>query len=253
MLKIWRTRDGEGGRAGGAFQFERLTVKVTRWRVVLAAVGVTTYALGLIVMAPSEIVVPRSSNGERQAVGTVWAGERALPGGFAAGWALEPLSSILHLSAAERLSVRGPDTALAAQALVRPGRVLVRDLEGAASMRLINAIAPGLPFACSPVMRVNVPRLSLRGRPEGAGEMTTTPGECASVGRGGAATPLPALAGSVTADAAATTLTLTRAASGDAVLRARVQADGGLTASVEPGGVGLLPGIGAPVSIETSL
>ena len=252
MLNVWRTREGEGGRAAGAFQFERLTVKVTRWRVMLAGVGIGAYALGLIAMAPSEIVVPRSSNGERQAVGTVWAGERALPGGFAAGWALHPLSSIANLSAVERLTVRGPDTGLAAEALIRPGRVLVRDMEGAASMRLLNAFAPGLPFACSSVMRIDVPRLSVRGRPEGAGEMTTTPGECAPAG-GGAATPIPALAGTVTADEGATTVTFIRVGAGDAVMSARVQADGGLTASVEPGGVGLLPGIGAPVSIETSL
>jgi hypothetical protein len=71
MLKVWRTREGEDGRAAGAFQFERLTVKVTRWRVVLAGLGVGAYALGLVVLAPSEIVVPRSSNGERQAVGTM--------------------------------------------------------------------------------------------------------------------------------------------------------------------------------------
>jgi hypothetical protein len=252
MLKVWRVRDGEGGRAAGAFQFERLTVKVTRWRVILAGVGVGTYALGLIAMAPSEIVVPRSSNGERQAVGTVWAGERALPGGFAAGWSLQPLSSILHLSAAERLRVRGPDTELTALALVRPGRVLIRDLEGTASMRLINAVAPSLPFVCSPVLRMDVARLSIRGRPEGAGEMSTTPGECAPAG-GGAATPIPALAAMVSADEGATSVVFTRAGSGNAVMKARVQADGGLTASVEPGGVGLLPGIGAPMSIETSL
>jgi hypothetical protein len=48
-------------------------------------------------------------------------------------------------------------------------------------------------------------------------------------------------------------VTFIRVGAGDAVMSARVQADGGLTASVEPGGVGLLPGIGAPVSIETSL
>ncbi|MBU1346277.1 MAG: hypothetical protein KKA16_04920 [Alphaproteobacteria bacterium] len=252
MLKVWRTRDGEGGRAAGAFQFERLTVKVTRWRVVLAGVAVGAYALGLIAMAPSEIIVARSSNGERQAVGTVWAGERAMPGGFGAGWALMPFSSILHLSAAERLRLRGPDTEASAQVLARPGRVLVRDLEGTASMRLINAAAPGLPFACSSVMRFDVAALSIRGAPEGAGTIATTPGDCATVG-GGAATPMPALAGTVTSDEGATTVAFTRAGSTDAVMKARVQADGGLTASVEPGGVGLIPGIGAPVSIETTL
>ena len=252
MLTVWRTREGEGGRAAGAFQFERLTVKVTRWRVVLAGVAVGTYALGLIAMAPSEIIVARSSNGERQAVGTVWAGERAMPGGFGARWAVMPFSSILHLSGALRLALRGPDTAATAQVLARPGRVLVRDLEGTASMRLVNAVAPGLPFACSSVMRFDIARLSIKGSPEGAGTIAVSPGDCAPSG-GGAATPLPALNGTVSADGAATTVVFARADTAAEVMKARVQADGGLTASIEPGGVGLIPGVGAAVSIETSL
>lgn len=252
MLKVWRTREGEGGRAAGAFQFERLTVKVTRWRVVLAGVGVGTYALGLIAMAPSEIVVAKSSNGERQAVGTVWAGERAMPGGFAARWTVMPLSSLAHLSGAVRLGLRGPDTLATGQVLARPGRVLVRDLEGTASLRMLNAVAPSLPFACSSVMRLDVTELSLRGRPAGAGTMTSAPADCAPTA-GGPATPIPGLNGAVSADGAAATVAFSRADTGAEVMKARVQADGGLTASVGAGGVGLLPGVGAPVSIETSL
>jgi len=251
MMKVWRTRDGDGDRAGGAFQFERLSVKVTRWRVVLAGVGVGAYALGLIAMAPSEIIVARSSNGERQAVGTVWAGERAMPGGFGAAWTLMPFTSILHLSAAERITLRGPDTDASTQVLVRPGRVLVRDLDGTVSMRMLNAVAPGLPFACSPVMRMAVESLSLKGAPTGAGRITTGPGDCAATG--GAATPIAPLTGTVTADEGASNVVFTRAGGTEPVLKARVQADGTLTASVEPGGVGLLPGIGAPMSIDTKL
>lgn len=252
MLKVWKTREGEGGRAGGAFQFERLTVKVTRGGVVLAGVGIGAYALGLIATAPSEIIVARSSNGERQAVGTIWAGERAMPGGFGAGWTVMPLSSIANLSGALRLRLRGPDTATEAQALLRPGRVLVRDAQGTASMRLLNAVAPGLPFACSSVMRLDVARLSIRGTPQGEGAIAVSPGDCAPT-TGGAATPLPALNGTVSADGAATTVAFARADSAVEVMKARVRADGGLAASIEPGGVGLIPGVGAPVSIETSL
>lgn len=252
MLKVWRTREGEGGRAGGAFQFERLTVKVTRWRVVLGGVAVGAYALGLIAMAPSEIIVARSSNGERQAVGTVWAGERAMPGGFGARWAVMPLSSILHLSGALKLTLRGPDTLAEGQVLVRPGRVLVRDLEGTASLRMLNAVAPALPFACSSVMRLDVATLSLRGTPTGSGTMVSGPADCAPT-TGGAATPIPGLNGMIAADGAATTVVFACGDTAAEVMKARVQADGGLTASVEPGGVGLLPGVAAPVSIETSL
>lgn len=251
MLKVWRTRDGEGGRAGGAFQFERLTVKVTRWRVVLAGVAAGAYVLGLIALAPSEIIVARSSDGEWQAVGTVWSGERALPGGFAAGWSLLPFQSLFGLSAIERLRLRGPDTDAAGEVVLRPGRVLVRDLEGTASLRLLNAVAPALPFACSSVARLDVERLSLRGRSEGEGTVSTGAGECAPSG-GGAATPLPALEGTVSTDAGATSVVL-RQAGGEPVMSARVQPDGGLTAAVGPGGVGVIPGVGAPVSIETTL
>ena len=252
MLKVWRTREGEGGRAAGAFQFERLTVKVARWRVVLAGVGVGAYALGLIAMAPSEIIVAKSSNGERQAVGTVWAGERAMPGGFGARWAVMPLSSIANLSGAVRLGLRGPDTLATGQVLARPGRLLVRDLDGTASLRMLNAVAPGLPFACSSVMRLDVAELSLRGSPEGAGTMTSGPADCAPT-TGGPATAIPGLNGTVSADGAATTVVFARGDTAAEVMKARIQADGGLTASVEPAGVGLLPGVGAPVSIETSL
>jgi hypothetical protein len=252
MLKVWRTRDGEGGRAGGAFQFERLTVKVTRWRVVLGCVAGGSFLIGLVAMAPAEIVTPRSSNGERQAVGTVWAGERALPGGFGAGWSLRPFSSLFSLAAVERISLRGPETQATAEALVRPGRVLVRDLEGTASMRLLNAVAPAMPFVCDPLARLDVARLSIRGAPEGEGTITTSPGACALTG-GGAATPVPALAGTVTADEGSTLVTLNRDGSGEAVMQARIQADGGLTASIEAGGVGLIPGMTAPVRFEGSL
>lgn len=252
MLKVWRTREGEGGRAAGAFQFERLAVKVTRWRVVLAGVAVGAYALGLIAMAPSEIIVARSSNGERQAVGTVWSGERAMPGGFAAGWSLMPFSSIANLSGVLRLGLRGPDTDATARVLTRPGRVLVRDLQGTASMRMLNAIAPSLPFACSAMMQIDVAELSIRGAPRGEGTITTSPGECAQPGAG-VATPMPAMTGTITADEGATTVALARSDTNAEVLKARVQADGGLTASVEAGGVGVIPGIAAPVSIETSL
>jgi len=251
MMKVWKTRERGDGRAGGAFQFERLTVRVTRWRVMLAGVGVGAYALGLIAMAPSEMIVARPPEGDRQAVGTVWAGERAMPGGFAAGWELMPLSSIRHLAAAERITLRGPDTAASSRVLVRPGRILIRDLDGTVSMRMLNALAPGLPFACSPMMRMEVNSLSLKGAPAGQGRIMTRPGDCAATG--GPATPITALTGTVTADEAASTVVITRAGGTEPVLKARFQPDGTLTASVEPGGVGLLPGIGAPMSIDTRL
>ncbi len=248
MLKAWKIRDGEDGRAAGAFQFERLAVKVTRWRVILAGVGAATYGLGLVAMLPAEVVAPD----DRDAVGTVWDGEMALADGFAAGWRTQPLASLTHLSLAESLEVTGPMTALTGQALVRPGRVLLRDLDGVASARLISAVAPALPFACDADLRVTIGELALKGAPAGSGTVRSSPGDCTPAG-GGTPSPLPGLTGTFSADAAATTLTLARAGSAAPAVSARVTPAGKLNLTVEPGGVGLFPGINTPVSLETTL
>lgn len=248
MLTAWKIRDGEGGRAAGAFQFERLAVKVTRWRVILAGVGVAAYGLGLVATLPAEVVAPD----DRDAVGTVWDGQMALEGGFAAGWRTQPLASLAHGSLAERLQVTGPLTELNGQALVRPGRVLLRDLDGVASARLINAVAPALPFACDADLRVTIAELALKGAPAGAGTVRSSPGDCTPAG-GGTPSPLPALSGTFSADAASTTLTLARAGSETAVASARVTPAGQLSLTVEPGGIGLFPGVNTPVSLETTL
>lgn len=248
MLKAWKIRDGEGGRAAGAFQFERLAVKVTRWRVILVGVGIGAYALGLIALLPAEAVTPD----DRDAVGTVWNGAMALDSGFAAGWRTQILASIANLSLAERLRVMGPQTALDGQVLLRPGRVLIRDMEGLASARLVSAMAPGLPFACDADMRVAIGALALKGRPAGDGEVRMSPGDCTPAG-GGTPSPLPALTGTFSADAEATILTLTRDGSAEALARARVTPAGTLTLLVEPAGVGIVPGVTAPVALETRL
>ncbi|MES2861621.1 MAG: hypothetical protein V4701_09115 [Pseudomonadota bacterium] len=248
MLKRWTIRDGEDGRAGGAFRFERLAVKVTRWRVVLAGVGAATYAVALIVMLPAEAAAPN----DRDAVGTVWDGQMALDGGFTAGWSLRPLDTIARFGLAQDVRVMGPATALDGKAMLRPGRVLVTGLDGVASARLLSAVAPGLPFTCDADLRVAIAELALKGRPAGSGEVRGLPGDCTPTG-GGAPTPLPALTGTLTSEPDATVLTLARADTRAAVLTARVSPAGAVNLTVEPGGVGVFPGVNAAVSLDTTL
>jgi hypothetical protein len=76
-------------------------------------------------------------------------------------------------------------------------------------MRLLNAVAPAMPFVCDPVARLDVSRLSIRGVPEGEGTIMTSAGQCSLTG-GGAGTPVPALNGTVTADEGSTSVVLTR-------------------------------------------
>lgn len=246
MLRTWKIRDGDDGRSG-AFQFERLAVRVTRWRVILVGIGAAAYALGLVAMLPAEVVTPD----DRDAVGTVWRGQVGLPGGFVAGWVTLPLQSVARFGLAERVRVAGPQTALEGQATLRPGSVIIRDLEGVASARLLSAVAPGLPFTCDADLRVAVAELAIQGGPAGEGAIRSGPGAC--LAGGGATSPLPGLTGTFGADDQATTLTLTRDGSADALARARVAPNGAVSLAVEPGGVGVLPGITAPVAIETTL
>ncbi|MBB5747179.1 hypothetical protein [Brevundimonas variabilis] len=236
MLRTWKIRDGDGDRSGGAFQFERLAVRVTRWRVILAGVAVGAFALSLVATLPAEVIMPD----DRDAVGTVWNGEASLPMGFAAGWSVQPLQSIARVGLASRISVLGPDTAIDGQAVLRPGQVRLNDLDGVGSARLLSAVAADLPFVCDGDMRVAVGELALKGSPAGEGGFRTGPGNC-QPRAGGAATPVPALAGSLTADAAATTLTLTRDGSGEALARVRITPAGETELAVEPAGMGVIP------------
>ena len=236
MLRTWKIRDGDGDRSGGAFQFERLAVRVTRWRVILAGVGVGAFALALVATLPAEVIVPD----DRDAVGTVWNGETSLPLGFAAGWSFQPLQSVARFGLASRIRVLGPATAVEGQAVLRPGQVRLNDLDGVGSARLLAAVATDLPFVCDGDMRVAIGELALKGPPAGEGGFRTGPGSC-QPRSGGAATPVPALTGNLSADAAATTLTLTRDGSGDALARVLITPAGDTELAVEPGGMGVIP------------
>ena len=248
MLRRWTIRDGDDARAAGAFQFERLAVKVTPWRVILAGVGVGAYALGLLALLPAEVVTPA----ERDAVGTVWDGQLAIPGGFAAGWTVQPLASIARFGLAQGVTVMGPQTALDGQAVLRPGGVRLREVEGVATARLLTALAPGLPFSCDADLTVAIAEMAIGGAPAGSGTIRSGAGTCVGAG-GGAPTALPALDGTVSTDGEATSVALNRQAGGVPVARARIAPDGAMALTVEPGGVGVLPGVTAPMTIETTL
>lgn len=237
MFGVWRTRDGDQVHGDGAFQFERLFVRVTPWRVVLVASAVGAYVLGLILYLPAEAAVGKS----REAVGTVWKGEAALEPGFALGWAVHPLKSIGSLAPAGALAVRGPDTAIAGDALWRSNALVLEQAEGAGSLRLINALAPSLPFACDGEMTLSATDLAIGGGRTGQGRLRTGPATCA--GAGLVTTP-PAITGDLASDAEGSSLTLKGPDNGE-LARARLGRDKALSLTVTPAGAAVLPGMTA--------
>ncbi len=237
MFGVWRTRDGDRLHGDGAFQFERLYVRVTPWRVILIASAVGAYLLGLILYLPAEAAVGQS----REAVGTVWKGETALEPGFALGWAVHPLQSIGFLAPAGAVAVRGPDTAIAGDALWRSNALVLRQAEGAGSLRLVDAMAPSLPFTCDGEMTLTATDLAIGGGMTGQGRLRTGPATCAAAGM---VTTPPAMTGDMSSDVEGASLAL-RGPDNAELLRARMTRGQGASLTVTPAGAAILPGMTA--------
>ena len=235
MFGVWRTRDGDTLHAGGAFQFERLYVRVTPWRVVLAASALGAYALGLLVYLPAEAAIGR----EREAVGTVWKGETALEPGFAVGWSLNPVQTVASIAPSGDVKVRGPETALAADVSWRSNAVVLRRADGVASLRLANALAPALPFACDGEATIRAADLAVGGGRAGTGLLRAGAANCQGAGL---STATPPLVGDARSDAEGSTMTLRAVQSGE-LARARVAKGGAVSVTVTPIGATLLPGV----------
>lgn len=237
MFGVWRARDGDRLHGDGAFQFERLYVRVAPWRVILLAAAVGTYLMGLILYLPAEAAVGRA----REAVGTVWKGEASLEPGFALGWAVHPLRSIASLGPAGQVAVRGPDTAIVGDALWRSDALVLRRAEGVGSLRLVNATAPNLPFSCDGELSLTATDLAIGGGRTGQGRLRTGPATCA--GANLVTTP-PPMTGDLASDAEGMTLALKGPDSSE-LARVRSGRDKTLTLTITPAGAMVLPGMTA--------
>lgn len=237
MFGVWRTRDGDRLHGDGAFQFERLYVRVAPWRVILAGAALVAYLIGLLLYLPAEAAV----GSDRQAVGTVWKGEAGLEPGFALGWTVNPLNSLAALAPAAAVSVRGPDTAIAGDAFWRSNGLVLRRAEGAGSLRLINVIAPSLPFSCDGEMMLDATNLAVRGGRTGEGQLRTGPATCAAAGI--VTTPAP-MNGELASDAEGSSLSLRGSDNGELV-RARLSRDTTLSLTITPAGAAVFPGTAA--------
>jgi hypothetical protein len=237
MFGTWRVRDGDRVHASGAFQFERLFVRVTRWRVILVGAGAAAYLTGLLMHLPAEAVVP----GEREAVGTVWKGTAGLEPGFAVGWAVRPLDSIAAFAPEVDLDVQGPDTAVAGKAAWTSGSLVLRDIRGVASLRLLAAAVPALPFACDGQATIRTTNLALGSGGTGDGLLRTGPSVCAASGTTAALPPLTAQARS---DAQSFGLTA-RDPAGTELLVVSGARGNGFSVTVTPAGAAVLPGMSA--------
>lgn len=245
MFQVWRSRSGDG-RHDGAFQFERLFVRVTRWRVVMAASGLAAYALGLVAFLPAEAV----TGSRRDTVGTIWNGQVALDPGFAVGWKARPFTSLISLAGVADTQITGPDTLIRARLDARLTGPVVRTAEGQASLRLLNAAVPALPFTCEGVMRVEADNLAPLGGARGNGLASSGPATCSATGGGPASSvgPLKAKLGSG-ADGSSV---IVSGPDGARLAESTLARNKAVRLTVDPAAQGLLPGV-VPMSLDTTL
>jgi len=137
--------------------------------------------------------------------------------------------------------VRGPDTAIEGEALWRANALVLRQAEGVGSLRLINAMAPGLPFACDGEMTLSATDLAISGGRTGQGRLRTGPANCAGAGL---ITAPPPMTGDLASDAEGSSLSLKGPDSSE-LLRARLGRDKALSLTITPAGAAVLPGMAA--------
>ena len=237
MFETWKLRDGDRVHGAGAFQFERLFVRVTRWRVVLAGVGAAAYLAGLVLYLPAEAVVP----GDRDAVGTAWRGQAALAPAFALGWTARPFSSLAAFAPVGDFTLTGPATSVAGTAVWHDGGVVVRRADGVASLRLLSTLLPELPLSCEGEATLSASDLALSGGWDGRATLHTGGVLCAAAGQAAAVGPL-----SVTATSDAEGFgAAARDATGLELLSVRRGREGGVALTVTPEGAATLPGLSA--------
>lgn len=220
-------------------------MKVTPWRLILAAGAAGAYLVGLVLFLPAEAVTGRRGD----AVGTVWNGQMALDPGFAASWVTRPWTSLISLAPTADVAITGPETDIKARTTLSGGKATIIDMSGSGSTRLLNALAPALPFACDGELSVSGENLGLLGGRVGSGQIRTGPMTCA--GTTGATTPAPPLTATLASDPNGASLSAA-APGGISIGDVRTRRDGAVAIKIAPAASGILPGV-TPATLETTL
>ncbi|QIG79746.1 type II secretion system protein N [Stakelama tenebrarum] len=185
--------------------------------------------------------------------GTLWNGEVGIAGGSTLRWRFAPLRSLTSLGFAADWHATGPNTDLGGRMLMRPGRVVLDEVGGAADASLLRLMGARLPFSCDFAMQVQMERIALGGSGQMMqGNAVTDPGNCRTTG--GAATPVPALYFDARAIGSESRIRLTPATQRrNTLVSAVLSESGAMEISATRDGATTLPFLGIPpgASIQT--
>ncbi|NUB42766.1 hypothetical protein GEU84_000070 [Fertoebacter nigrum] len=186
--------------------------------------------------------------------GTLWHGALRLEGGHSLRWDTDALASLTGLALVAGWQAEGPGTALAGQAALRPGGLVLDRVAGTAGWALAEAAMPGLPITCTATAQVAGLRLALaRGAYTGEGRISAAPGTCARVDGAVPPVPTPALLAELTTTADGVQAVLTGETPGLPLLTALLTQDDRLRLTIHAAGAALVPGMPASADSEIEL
>jgi Type II secretion system (T2SS), protein N len=179
--------------------------------------------------------------------GTVWNGKATLLG-YRASWDSRGWPSLVARGWVADLQISGPDTALAGQWVLQPGRVTIAPLAGQMGWSLLDAVMPGLEITCTTQASLTLTTATLAPPPQrqATGRVQLAAGTCAR--RDGTITdvPMPALQADIVTTAEGVGLTLTGVDAPAVPLgNLLITPDDRLRVTVHAAGAALVPGLPA--------
>jgi hypothetical protein len=125
--------------------------------------------------------------------GTLWQGAATIQG-HQATWDSRVWDSVTAFAWVADLRATGPETELAGQWVLRPGRATLAPLRGRTGWTLVDAVMPGLEIACATTADVDLASATISADGRAAtGQVRLAPGTCARVDGTVTDVPLPAL------------------------------------------------------------
>ena len=220
-----------------------------RWTLLVAL----SYALALLATLPASVAAEWAGLGDdaKSWTGTVWHGASLQPGGHDLRWRAAPFRSLMRFGLAADARLTGPETDIAARAVLRPGLVQLHDAEGRTGWSLIRMFGLDTRTSCDLSLRVDLTYLALgETEADADGTFSSGGGDCTGPNAPGV---IPPLTGVARADDSGAHLEIAaRDRPGAALMSASFAPGGALRLAVTPEGAAALPALRGATSLEIS-
>ena len=188
-----------------------------------------------------------------QLSGTIWNGLVALDGDHVLQWQVDEGASLRGLAFVIDWTLTGQGSDIDGRAALRPRKATLGPVNGDLDWRAVRSLMPDLPIGCDITASLNAVEVQIGANDrKGAGNITTTAGECARIGSVDTPTPAPAMivALGTSQDGAEAVLT-TQADRATPLLTARLTGADRVVLTIHRAGAALVPGL--PDSADSEL